>query len=251
MNEFVLKVKNFQNSVLYSNIPNEEKTIEYRKLLAECKQLNAILNINEKDYILSQLSEIGDIDQYTIPVVKSFIERFLLRYNTYYGIPTDSDILITDLDNLKLFEITPKYFPGKYYHGAISELESEQFKALTKWKGILFGINDRVLFCFPTLKKNKSFWCTYILDTGSKLNYISDETIVKLGVENAGAGGAITVSICGIKTSVYSGAEADRKLIGVNVLGFEFLKSFDCEFTLTVKDGEGVPFIIPTTLSQK
>jgi hypothetical protein len=249
MNDFKEKVEQFSKYSLYSpNLTNQQKTELYRDLR---QTIPDGVSGNEKDYILSQLMDVGEINQYTIPVVKELVERFLLRYNTYYGINEDSDVLVTDLDHKKLLLATNRSFK-KVYHGEVTAEELVNSSNKTKgvvWKGVNYGVQNRVLFCFP-LKRNSvstkpAIWCTFILDTGSKLNYISDETMEKLGIEIAGRGSEMSVVINGINTFAYPSNLDFPRLEGVNLLGYEFLKSFDCDFVFTSRNGECIPSIIP------
>lgn len=81
-------------------------------------------------------------------------------------------------------------------------------------------------------------WCTFVYDTGSKSNYVSVETLKRLGIDHASS--RVNVTIDDVKTFVYS-SDLDDRLEGINVIGDEYLSSFDCRLTLEYKDGVCTP----------
>ena len=96
----------FMNDVLYSNSDNASKTEAYSALLKEVENTKCIATENEKQYILSQLRKMSVIDKYTIPVAKEMCVTFVERFNTYYDINADSDVLVSDLNHARLGIIT-------------------------------------------------------------------------------------------------------------------------------------------------
>lgn len=96
MNHLRYDVKIFSRDELYSNIGNSEKTERFRSILNTVEELksNSGISQNEKDYILSQLYDIGNITEYNIPVVKQLCSRFSERFNRYYNIDTRGDVLV-------------------------------------------------------------------------------------------------------------------------------------------------------------
>ena len=67
----------------------------------------------------------------------------------------------------------------------------------------------------------------------------------KLGIEIAGRGSEMAVVINGINTFAYPSNLDFPRLEGVNLLGYEFLKSFDCDFVFTSRNGECIRSTIP------
>lgn len=61
----------------------------------------------------------------------------------------------------------------------------------------------------------------------------------------AGTGSEMAVAINGIKSFVYPSNLDFPRLDGINLLGYEFLKSFDCDFVFTSRNGECIPSIVP------
>lgn len=90
------EIKTFLKDILYSEIGNENKKIEYEKILNSCKEKSTKVGENEIKYILSEIHTIETIDFYSIPYIKKMCENFIYRYEIYYGLYNDihSDVLI-------------------------------------------------------------------------------------------------------------------------------------------------------------
>lgn len=230
------------NEILYSNSDNASKTEAYSALLTEVENTKRIATQNENQYILSQLRKLSVIDKYTIPVAKEMCVRFVERYNTYYDINADSDVLVSDLDHARLGIITYDFFDCEYL-SQVSEIRRDP------WVGISYGPQGRALFCLPLSRGDQpAIWCTFLFNTGSKLNYVSSQTYERLGLDLMGASSRMKVKVNGIYTWVYSG-EHDPRLKGINILGVDFLASFDCTLSLKYKDGKCTPTITNDTVT--
>ena len=147
---------------------------------------------------------------------------------------------MSDLDHARLGVITQEFFECEY-------LERVAGASRDLWEGISYGAQCSVLFCLPiSCNEGTGIWCTFLYDTGSKLNYVSPETYEKLGVDVMGASSKMKVKINGIETFVYS-SEFEPRAKGINILGDEFLSSFDCTLSLRYRNGKCTPRIINDT----
>ena len=230
------KIKRFLRDVLYSDQDNEQKADAFNYILEELEKVRKNATRDEKNYILSQIRKVSIVDQYTIPMIKEMCTKFIERFDIYYNLNTDSDVLVSDLDHARLGVVTYEFFNCEYL-GEVGE------KIRDPWTGISYGTQCRILFCLPiSYNKGTSKWCTFLYDTGSKLNYISSETYSRLGIDFVGISSKIKVKIHDIETFVYSG-EFDPKLRGINVIGDEFLSAFDCTLSLIYRNGRCTPKI--------
>jgi hypothetical protein len=97
MEHLINRAKRFISVVLYSSVPNDEKSAEYESIVKESNELKTTLPKNEADYVLSQVFSLGEINQYNVPVAAHIMSKLIERYNNYRGMGFETDVLITDL----------------------------------------------------------------------------------------------------------------------------------------------------------
>lgn len=226
---FLFNFKYFINEFLFKNYDFETINLEYKKLYNEYNNIinNDKISKNIKNYILSQFYNIGEINNYNIPVIKMFYERILERYNDYFKLLYKrSDILITDLNYLILTEITPKYFKIPY--------GDENIEIKNEYNGIRYGTQGRILFSMPVTYKNKTKQCTFLFDTGSKENYLSEEYLNLFGIDTTIITSSFNIIISGIKTSV--NCSDDERIKGINLIGDQFMFDSKGFFSIDYSD---------------
>ena len=223
MDQLKVDVSNYLQTILYSDKCDKDKEIAYDNLRKKALNLNC--SQNEKDYIISQLCEIPPINVYNIAYISLVCKRFIERYNAFYGLDIHSD-----LDHLRLIDVTRRLFNRTYLTNVI-DYKDEFVETI----GYKYGPQDRILLCMPIRHDiGTTKWCTFILDTGSANNYISDQTAMSLGIDVMNSSAWFYIN--SIRTKVYPSHD-DSRLMGVNLLGNSFLESFNS--TLTIKHKEG------------
>jgi hypothetical protein len=235
LSNLVSLVKWYLDNILYAtDKTDEEKTKEFNSLFQQYQDVMNEVTQNEADYILSQWINVRSINQYTIPAVKASLTRFVERFNLFYGLQVDSDLLISDLNDAILNQVTWKYFKRVY----LGDVEQETFNVA---EGIKYGSQGRLLFCLPVRwKGEKAIWCTFLYDSGSKHSYLSRETLAMLGAEIVNISSGVNVHIWNTKTEVLS-SELDARLNGINVLGDVFFTSCDCDIIISYRGGICTP----------
>jgi hypothetical protein len=136
-----------------------------------------------------------------------------------------------DLNHQVLVTITPRWFK-KPYLSRVEPVTLTQPLA----EGIRFGKNDKILMCLPLKYKDRDpVWCTFIVDTGSPINYLSDETLKTLGIDHLSS--SVRIRINDVVTEAYS-SDTEPNLSGVNLVGNSFLNAANHCLTLSYLDGE-------------
>jgi len=137
------------------------------------------------------------------------------------------------LDETKLHQITRTFLEQEYN---VSFNKTEQ----NIWKGISY-FGD-ILFCFPLnyYITNSPIASTFICRPSSKINFLSLDTIKQLGIHETSS--SFVVYIAGIKTVVYSSRFSPNNE-DINIIGHDFLSSFDCNLILEYKDSQCYPHI--------
>jgi len=186
---------------------------------------------SEKDYILSQYIKVHSITVYTLPIIKMSYERMRQRYNTFYNLEDFmSDVLITDLNYIILNNISEKLFNKLYLS------EEKEVSHNIDISGVRYGLQSRLLFMLTISRRglNRSKYnCIFLLDTGSKSNYISDQVLSVLGIENINSN--IKLVVEGIETNFYS-CILDKRLEDINLLGDDFLRDSKSVLTIDYSD---------------
>jgi len=146
-----------------------------------------------------------------------------------------------NLDQNKISIITEKFF-NKIYYGIADEPEETK----NCWTGICYGIHDYILFCLTISRNNSTdnIWCTFLYDSTSKYNYLSPNTIEKLEIKKENTTSKFKIKINGITTSAYSTFFNKNKINDdINIIGNEFLSSFNGDLVLQYVDGNCRPKI--------
>lgn len=232
------RIEHFLDNVLYSDSTNGKKYDDYQQILSESR--NLVCTDNEKEYILSQLTDVVDVSMYNIPLLARICQRFLENYNTYYGIHDIHSTIndFNDLNHAILGEITPSLF-GQIYHGDVGTGCQQSTTNNLVVTGVRWGINNRLLICLPISRRNttdsNSIWCTFIINTCSSYNYISNETQKKLDIDTIAS--STNICISGITTRVYP-SQFDSRLKGINILGNDFFDSCNCSLCMEYSNGD-------------
>lgn len=146
------------------------------------------------------------------------------------------DIYDYKLDEKKLYKVTHDFF-GQEYNNLFIESERDI------WKGISYGYFADILFCLPVNNNGKtSIGSTFICRPGSKMNFLSIETIKQLGISKNSSSSSFVVYIAGIRTVVHSSI-FNPSNEDMNIIGNDFLSSFDCNLLLEYKDSQCYPQI--------
>lgn len=91
---FVYKLKNFSQDTYINN--------DVGKLNQDLKEINEMYdklmtdeNINNmtKEYILSKFIKVSEVTMYMVPVIKNMSNVLLERYNKFYCIQTESELI--------------------------------------------------------------------------------------------------------------------------------------------------------------